>query len=267
MSAPCPMALLRTPPSPRSATCTNASRQEWPAQGSPLLGLLATRAARHPRRKGSGAAVPCRVSSSVYSPSRLRLRPGSSSAGSTPAQCMLNLTRASGARAAKSARLTTCAMFAFMKARQLRSSSVALYTCARLRSEHAISQDSLSHSCPSAQRSSRSTPYLCAAASTACSCAMLCSAAPEALLEEAPPEEEEVASDEPSSRSTFCTSSKSPVYRKCSSALSAGGGTSVTVSVRVALSRISCENAAAKTSLRWLRMFVCALKVTGAASP
>ena len=30
------------------------------------------------------------------------------------------------------------------------------------------------------------------------------------------------------------------------------------------LSRISCEKAAAKTSLRWLRMFVCALKATGA---
>ena len=29
-------------------------------------------------------------------------------------------------------------------------------------------------------------------------------------------------------RGTFCTSSKSSVYRKCSSALSAGGGTSVT---------------------------------------
>ena len=69
---------------------------------------------------------------------------------------------------------------------------------------------------------------------------MLCAASlPEALLEaaaaeeppeegEAPPEEEEEEELPRSSRSTFCTSSKSPVYRKCSSALSAGGGTSVT---------------------------------------
>ena len=63
---------------------------------------------------------------------------------------------------------------------------------------------------------------------------MLCSASlPEALLEaaaaaEEPPEEEEEEELPRSSRSTFCTSSKSPVYRKCSSALSAGGGTSVT---------------------------------------
>ena len=95
---------------------------------------VATRAARHPRRKGSGAAVPCRVSSSGYSSARLRLRPGS-----TPAQCMWNLTRASGARAAKSARLTT--------ARGGRGRCDATHVCGRAVIRPALALAHLAPSC------------------------------------------------------------------------------------------------------------------------
>mmetsp|Transcript_64880 Transcript_64880/g.107860 ORF Transcript_64880/g.107860 Transcript_64880/m.107860 type:complete len:207 (+) Transcript_64880:380-1000(+) len=166
-----------------------------------------------------------------------------------------------GVNAAKSDRWTTCAMLACMYFRQWSSSSVPSYRWASSSSEQTVSQLISSHSCCSHHRSNRVTSYLCAAASNACSCAIRCVTSGGGAS---------APSESPApfcSQRAMATRSASPVYRKWSSALRTGGGTSVIVILRVAASLIPCSSAARKTGLRWLSTPACTVKRVGSASP